>query len=107
MAEGDIRVELDVFPADVRLPTGVAFHDVRVTVTDLGLDIWQAGSPEPVNRYHRDRVFSLEGAFASGYGIQIEDGVVTVKRSRSCSCGSSLKYYQLWPGRRTVAVRRR
>jgi hypothetical protein len=105
MAEGDIRVELDVFPADVRLPTGATLHDVRVTVTNLGLHIWE-GVP-PIARYHRERVLSLEGAFASGYGVQIEDGIVTVKRSRSCSCASTLKYYDLWPGQRRVAVRRR
>ena len=100
-----VEIELDVFPARVRLSHGGTVEPVRALIAEGDLVVWSASGGGP-HEVHRSKVLSYEGGRSSGYSVLTDQGQVVVTRAGGCGCGNALKSFNPFPGRRRVAVTR-
>ena len=96
-------VQLDVYPARVRLPHGGTVEPARVIVADSVLSVWISSTGTPRVFFTRPAL-SVEGSRMSGYGIQVEDGVVVVARADGCACGDTLRSFDPFGGKTPTVV---
>ena len=103
MADGEALIVFDLFPAKVRYPLTGSVDPTRAIVADGSLTIWRDGNAGPYEAWTRP-VLSYEGSHASGWAVQVEDGIVLITRSARCGCGSRLKRFDPYDGRTPVQV---
>lgn len=99
-----VQISLDVYPARVTLASGAVVDRARVFIAngDLLVYIMNNGTP---TEYYKRAVISTEGSSPmSGINVQVEDGIVAVKKAGGCGCGSRLKTYNPWPGETRALV---
>jgi len=98
-----VQIALDVFPAKVTLPSGAMLDTARVYVADGDVLVYTAGLDEPALMLRRPLV-GHEGNLKSGMSLQVEDGVVSVTRSKGCGCGHPLRWFNPWRGEQRQVV---
>lgn len=106
MVTGVQEVIFDVFPAQVRTPD-LVLTKVRVAHTAEGrLMVWRETNRQ-VDQALDVEVYSYEGRLAARAGkveMLTEVGQVVVTRVSGCGCGSVLRSFSAWPGKRRVLV---
>src|SRR4051812_20142940 len=94
-----VAIALDVFPANVVLPSGARLDTARLYVADEKVLIYVVGTGEPALQFQRP-LLGHEGNVRSGMSLQVEDGIVEVTKSKGCGCGHPLRRFNPWPGER-------
>lgn len=101
------RIELDLFPAIARTPSGGRYEPARVVVYNGIVQVWvvRRGSNVPEVAYEANEL-SLEGNRLAGYAVLTDDGVVNAVRTGGCGCGSPLKSFDPYSGAARVMEKR-
>lgn len=98
-----VVVQLDVYPANVALPTSTTYNNVRAVIADGRLQVFCL-TGAGVKILYDSPSFAVDGQVSSGVGVTTEDGVVWVEQSGGCGCGDQLKISDLYPGRLRVMI---
>lgn len=92
-----------MYPARVTLPSGAELDQARLFVADGEVLVYVASGGLPRLFFQRP-LLSSEGSPISGMNLQVEDGIVRVRRGGGCGCGHPLKRFNPWPGERRQLV---
>lgn len=99
-----VRVQLDVYPAKVTLPSGAVLNRARAIIADNRLLVYVANNGVPHLQFERD-ISSIEGSSPiNGVRVLVEDGVVELRKAGGCGCGSRLKSYNPFRGQTVARV---
>lgn len=94
-----VRIALDMFPADITLPSGAQLTPARICIVNDTVQVYVVQNGECKLYYERELV-SSGGNHRRGFELQVAEGMVTAVKAGGCGCNHPLKVFNPWPGER-------
>jgi hypothetical protein len=116
--DGAVRLIDSSFPVDVSRSDAATLDDLETSECRIALAVapgeqgfflcvWTKGTGDGPQLVLLEEVASIESMAPTGRTLKLTDGrTVQYTPSRHCGCGSRLRAFSGWKGRRVIAVRK-